>query len=1069
MKQPKRFPYFRIFSENLFTVLLSSFIFFNSMVSAHVGIPSSPTTACVSIDSTDLGTHVANQIDSRIALAASSTGISLYTSRPTTSTSSAWVRNPEVWSDKVIPLDFTGVSGWDDQSWYLPYLQGGTLISPRHFVTAAHFYPPLGSTLVFFDASGNAVPRVITAYSQVPSTDIEVGLLDSDVPDSITYYPIMASTTLRNMLQRVDSISPATPVARFDQESKILVQQLFTVANPTSIGIAGVSSALRVPFAEATVEGDSGRPTFMIVDNQPVLIATQSGYTSGAHYGAYINEINTAMASLGGGYQVTQYLPTCFTEYEFNTTPYVSNNYNPLITYESVSSATPIYTYTASDVDSSQTHSFSIVSLVNLTASTTLNPSDYFSLNSSTGQLYQINDMDIDEVGSILRLTVKVEDNGQTPASSTRQTTIDLREVLNRNNKIILDPNFDSSSTLTPLDFVFDENDGLIFTGSFDNGSFEGVGKVNSAGTPDQSFISAIGDGLIWHYADNLGVGKEVLFDAFGNLFFTTFFDAVFDNTPVGIFAKLNPQGELDTAFVQGMGAGTIDSESAQVYKSITIGGRLLSGGVIPSFDGVTTANVVLINADGTLNTTFTNNFGKGFGANSAVFPQLSDSFGRIYISGDFTSYVDANNSTTTVPYVARFSSTGVFDSSFNSSLGTGFNDAVYSIVERSDGKLLIGGRFTSYKGVSTGRIALIDTNGNLDEDFNTNVGSGFGGYVTLLKLSPEGKIYVGGGFESFNGTTTNNFVRLNADGTLDTEFMEALGNGINGSLSDIEIRSDGAVGLLGGFDFNGEFSNGAIQILVTETPSTPSVPDLLGSYDSGDSSVDNVTYERTVVFSGTGSSTASVSLRDNGTHIATGTVASNGVWFATTTLSLGTHNISAVQTLTLITTESSAASNALSVTVAEAPAAPVQSSGGGGPSGGGSGGGATFIYSNNQNQAIPAKVTPSANKLPSNNSNSVVSNSVPKGIVNSFSRNLTSGSKGEDVKNLQKFLNGQGFTISKTGAGSKGKESTVFGPKTKQALAKFQKAKGIKPSSGNFGPLTRAYIQKNYSIAGKK
>ena len=75
------------------------------------------------------------------------------------------------------------------------------------------------------------------------------------------------------------------------------------------------------------------------------------------------------------------------------------------------------------------------------------------------------------------------------------------------------------------------------------------------------------------------------------------------------------------------------------------------------------------------------------------------------------------------------------------------------------------------------------------------------------------------------------------------------------------------------------------------------------------------------------------------------------------------------------------------------------------------------------------------------------------------FSRNLTVGSRGADVMDLQKTLNAAGFTVAASGAGSAGKETTYFGPATRAALAKYQASKGISPAVGFFGPLTRGSV----------
>lgn len=76
------------------------------------------------------------------------------------------------------------------------------------------------------------------------------------------------------------------------------------------------------------------------------------------------------------------------------------------------------------------------------------------------------------------------------------------------------------------------------------------------------------------------------------------------------------------------------------------------------------------------------------------------------------------------------------------------------------------------------------------------------------------------------------------------------------------------------------------------------------------------------------------------------------------------------------------------------------------------------------------------------------------------FSRDLTAGSTGADVRTLQKYLNSHGYIVAGSGPGSPGNETDMFGSLTKAALAAFQKASGISPAVGYFGPLTRSYIE---------
>lgn len=74
---------------------------------------------------------------------------------------------------------------------------------------------------------------------------------------------------------------------------------------------------------------------------------------------------------------------------------------------------------------------------------------------------------------------------------------------------------------------------------------------------------------------------------------------------------------------------------------------------------------------------------------------------------------------------------------------------------------------------------------------------------------------------------------------------------------------------------------------------------------------------------------------------------------------------------------------------------------------------------------------------------------------------NLVPGARGESVRRLQIYLNSQGFAVAASGIGSPGNESTYYGPATRAAVAKLQRAKGI-IANGYFGPKTRGAILGN-------
>lgn len=93
------------------------------------------------------------------------------------------------------------------------------------------------------------------------------------------------------------------------------------------------------------------------------------------------------------------------------------------------------------------------------------------------------------------------------------------------------------------------------------------------------------------------------------------------------------------------------------------------------------------------------------------------------------------------------------------------------------------------------------------------------------------------------------------------------------------------------------------------------------------------------------------------------------------------------------------------------------------------------------------------------NSAATIVFPDMPAPAKYAFTRDLTIGSTGVDVKFLQAYLNGRGFPVAASGPGSRGNETTYFGALTKEALAKFQGAHGITPSVGYFGPKTRAFL----------
>ncbi|MEO5635025.1 MAG: peptidoglycan-binding domain-containing protein, partial [Candidatus Paceibacterota bacterium] len=82
-----------------------------------------------------------------------------------------------------------------------------------------------------------------------------------------------------------------------------------------------------------------------------------------------------------------------------------------------------------------------------------------------------------------------------------------------------------------------------------------------------------------------------------------------------------------------------------------------------------------------------------------------------------------------------------------------------------------------------------------------------------------------------------------------------------------------------------------------------------------------------------------------------------------------------------------------------------------------------------------------------------------PSAPTCSITLTLKLGNTGIQVKCLQQYLNSHNFTVSPTGAGSPGNETTYFGLKTKASVILFQKSKGLTPD-GIVGPITRGEMK---------
>jgi uncharacterized delta-60 repeat protein len=126
--------------------------------------------------------------------------------------------------------------------------------------------------------------------------------------------------------------------------------------------------------------------------------------------------------------------------------------------------------------------------------------------------------------------------------------------------------------------------------------------------------------------------------------------------------------------------------------------------------------------------------------------------------------------------------------------LNTGFNPGAGGSVScfglQPDGKILVGGTFTTLGGQPRRNLGLLNPDGSLDNGFNPGADSA----VFSLVVQADGKILVGGYFYTLDGQPRNSIGRLNPDGTLDDGFDP----GANSAVSSLAVQADGKI-LVGG------------------------------------------------------------------------------------------------------------------------------------------------------------------------------------------------------------------------------------------------------------------------------
>ncbi|MBL7867643.1 MAG: T9SS type A sorting domain-containing protein [Flavobacterium lindanitolerans] len=302
--------------------------------------------------------------------------------------------------------------------------------------------------------------------------------------------------------------------------------------------------------------------------------------------------------------------------------------------------------------------------------------------------------------------------------------------------------------------------------------------------------------------------------------------------TPRGI-ARLNADGTVDTSF--NVGGTGIDAIGRIISCAIQSDGKiLLGGGFIHSYNGVLTRNMIRLNSDGTLDTSFVYPYTYAPSTFGSIHEIVVLPDGKILVSGNQSRAADALGNYIGQPHIFRLNADGSLDSTFT----TWFVDSTHSntnfcssciapiqnMVLQPDGKIIIVGSFVSFNYIRRrDNIVRLNSNGTLDSTFLPNKSHTTSNRaIKDAVIEPSGKIIIGGEFTTFNGLTNNKLARLNTDGALDITFSSeggpTYGNYL-GTVYDLNRQADGKVIVSGSFSHYNNISATNITRIAPEIP----------------------------------------------------------------------------------------------------------------------------------------------------------------------------------------------------------------------------------------------------------
>ena len=303
---------------------------------------------------------------------------------------------------------------------------------------------------------------------------------------------------------------------------------------------------------------------------------------------------------------------------------------------------------------------------------------------------------------------------------------------------------------------------------------------------------------------------------------------------------RLHRDGRVDTAFnarIDRVPAKAADAPHCVYSVQVLKKGKILIGGNFTRVDGVARNGLARLNEDGSLDNSYQP------AVTGIVAPGSLQADDKLLVASTPTPFVKETNSTLvrlngdgsvdpTFTYggdpfsiyfdthlhlltgavtaeptgqilvsdgilLNRVNPDGSLDSSFSVLVFTGY---IVSAIPQADGSIFLGGSFSYVDQFNCNSVARLQADGSVDTNYSLAVNSGANGTIYSIAAQADGKVVIGGAFTQIDGAPHTAIARLNSDGTPDGTFKADVDEGF-GPVFGFAMQSDGKLVLAGGFD----------------------------------------------------------------------------------------------------------------------------------------------------------------------------------------------------------------------------------------------------------------------------